>query len=1148
MNINPEFKNALLALYGDDPGRFQLKKRKIDYQQMIAAGALAESGENYYLFIYRDAFEKEDTYGGIYFLYKAFDFRNPIHIGFKGPDNLREHWNLYIGAAIYFLRKNLPDTMVILAAGTLRALYDELKDIVDTHTKEEVERKEKFDRYDFSLLNREIQVREMDLKIPVQKRATSLFNKELKLLKPRIDAKDVGLSQSNARLGLTLVISREKSGKVRFQPVIVPIKRDETYGAIKPAIRSQMDNYVFDHNLIPPLLNEFMAHLHDLSEKKEKNPVKIDMVSQVYFEPLVNLLMDMPDELTFCQFDTRDSTFYPLKKLKFSKVEVRFAPRPQGDMLCFFLLLTGIGGEEVDAGMDFHIIVKGENRVYLFFQAPEDKDQYYFAVPDGPEKFDRCFRFISQVGQFPPEEFKVIREALQETSSADLVIQPEPIPVYYLEFRPTPILRIRQRDSFRKMPDRIEVEFDYQSGVNTFLIENPHIRLVHNEKDNEFETLCLYLLKNDPLLNMQVEHGRHADISGHYFTFKDGDELNWLMESSPRYLRKGFRIYSERRQQYVGKTDSTVRIDINTGLKWLEFKPLLQNAATGEIFEIAYIDFYNSTITDKDGTLHIVKKEDSEKLIRLSHYAEHVGGLYRVPSRNYFLINFLYDRRVEILPQMKEQLLDARKLEDFKKIPNYKLSKNINGTLRKYQDAGFKWLRFLHDYNLCGCLADDMGLGKTLQTLALLQTLKDENRLDTSLLVVPVSAFTTWEAEIEKFTPGLTIYRHIGANRQSDVSVWANYDLVVTSYATLRNDIEIFKDFPFDYIILDESQAIKNLASQVAKAVKILKGNHRLALSGTPIENTSMELWSLFDFLMPGFLGTHQWFKNQWAVPVERYKDSRKAEVLKKMLYPFILRRKKEEVEKELPEKVEIVESLKMEEPQLKVYAATAAYYTEVVGNAIDEQGLERSSFKILEGMLRLRQICLFPLLVDEQYEGIPSVKFDHLTEMLEDILSEGHNVLVFSQFVRALAIIRDYFEKRGIRYTYIDGSTPLKTREKMVKDFQEQGDIPVFLLSLKAGGVSLNLTAADYVIIFDPWWNPAVEAQAIDRSHRIGQTRKVIVYRMVVKDTIEEKMLKLQDRKKELVDSLITSEAKVFKDLTREDIMSLFHFSEIKI
>ncbi|MCP4152030.1 MAG: DEAD/DEAH box helicase [bacterium] len=268
-------------------------------------------------------------------------------------------------------------------------------------------------------------------------------------------------------------------------------------------------------------------------------------------------------------------------------------------------------------------------------------------------------------------------------------------------------------------------------------------------------------------------------------------------------------------------------------------------------------------------------------------------------------------------------------------------------------------------------------------------------------------------------------------------------------------------------------------------------------------------------------------------------------ELLKKMVFPFMLRRKKQEVEKDLPAKIEIVESLQMEKEQADFYAKTAKSYSEKVLKAIEQQGIAKSSIKILEGMLRLRQLCLAPRLIDEKYHDIPSVKLNHFKVLLDEILSEGHNVLVFSQFVKVLDIIKNLCSENGIKYSYIDGSVPMKKREKQINVFQESNDTNVFLLSLKAGGVAINLTAADYVIIFDPWWNPAVEAQAIDRSHRIGQTKKVFVYRMVVKDTIEEKILKLQEQKKELVDKLISTESKGFKDLTRDDILDLFRSVE---
>jgi non-specific serine/threonine protein kinase len=320
-----------------------------------------------------------------------------------------------------------------------------------------------------------------------------------------------------------------------------------------------------------------------------------------------------------------------------------------------------------------------------------------------------------------------------------------------------------------------------------------------------------------------------------------------------------------------------------------------------------------------------------------------------------------------------------------------------------------------------------------------------------------------------------------------------------------------------------------------------LKSKHRLALSGTPIENNTMELWSLFDFLMPGYLGTPRWFNHQFASAIEREKDDARIDLLKKMIYPFILRRKKSEVETELPEKTEIVTKLRMEDEQLKLYVETAKYYREELEKEIAEKGINKSSIKILEGMLRLRQLCLFPRLMNEKFAPIPSAKFDHFTELMEDILAEDHKVLIFSQFVEVLRILREYFDEAGMDYSYLDGSTSLNERGETIKEFQENKNRRVFLLSLKAGGVALNLTAADYVVIFDPWWNPAVENQAIDRSHRIGQTKKVLVYRMVMEGSIEEKMLQLQEEKRSLVENLIISDAKTFKNLKKEDILDLF-------
>lgn len=1139
--MNDDFRNLLLSMSADDRGRYQLKKRQLNYEKMIAHGAMGETGENSFIFIYRDIVAKQDTYGGILFLYNPFDLKKPVTYSFKGPESLRDHWNLYLGAAIHFLRKNYQDTMMVLATGSARELYDELKQTADAHEQAEADKFERFREFDFSLLGHGRQIRELELDIPASDTDDPYLDEKLELLASG-GKKKTGVTdarQSPARLGLCLMVSGISKKRFRFQPMIVPVKKNGSYGAARPAILSLMSKYSFDP--VPPLLSEFTRHLHGLTIRSEKNPARYQAISDIYFERLTQVAKEMPGPLVFYQLDGANTKTHPLRICRFQKADINFAPSLHGGTFRIQPVLTGEGGEILDIRGEYDIFFKDGRQFYLFFKT-EDK-QAWLAFPSDPERLCQPFRFVSEMKIVDISQFRRVAAALEESVSGSFGVNPEPLPVYSFKFRPTPVLRMQERDRFEKKPARIEVDFDYRSEFNNLLIENPHIRLARYEEDKEFENNCLHLLRSDPLLDLRFQRSGAGEV-GVYFVYDNGDQMNWLMESGPRYLSRGFKIFSSQQGMFIGKTDSSLRIDISPGLKWLEFRPLLQNAATGETFEIAHIDYHNSAITDKNGTLHIIKKEDNDQLIKLSQFAQRAGKVYRVPSRNYYLINFLYHQRMAAVPEVKDSLASARKLEEFRKIPKYPLSRNINGTLRKYQLAGYRWLRFLHEYELSGCLADDMGLGKTLQTLSLLQSLKDAEQLGTSLLVVPVSAIPNWETEIEKFTPGLTVYRHMGPGRRKDPGFSKGYDLVVTSYATLRVDIAVFREFQFDYLVLDESQAIKNHNSQVTKAVKLVNSKHRLALSGTPIENSSMELWSLLDFLLPGFLGTPEWFNREWAQPVEKYKNSPKTGVLKKMIYPFVLRRKKEDVETDLPEKIEIVERLNMEEEQLTLYASTAKYYSEVITEAIDREGLARSSIKIIEGMLRLRQICLFPALVDDRYAGIGSVKFAHFTEMLADILSEGHKVLVFSQFVRVLAFLKSHFDTLGVGYTSIDGSVPVKKRGEAVNAFQDDEGIPVFLLSLKAGGVALNLTAADYVIIFDPWWNPAVEAQAIDRSHRIGQTRKVMVYRMVVKDTIEEKMLALQEKKKELVDKLITSETTVFKDLTRDDIIGLFQFA----
>jgi non-specific serine/threonine protein kinase len=361
---------------------------------------------------------------------------------------------------------------------------------------------------------------------------------------------------------------------------------------------------------------------------------------------------------------------------------------------------------------------------------------------------------------------------------------------------------------------------------------------------------------------------------------------------------------------------------------------------------------------------------------------------------------------------------------------------------------------------------------------------------------------------------------------------------VLTTYGIVIKDIELFRSYRFHYVILDESQAIKNPVSQSARACRLLNAEHRLVMTGTPVENSTFELWSQFAFLNPGLLGSLEYFKSEIGGPIERDANADTAQFLRKMVYPFILRRTKEQVAPELPARTERVIFGDMEPAQRKLYNRTREDYRKSLLGLIEGQGMENARMKILEGLLRLRQICIHPRLVDHSFHG-ESAKFELLLEQIETLLAEGHKALIFSQFVESLKLLRIELDARKIRYAYLDGQT--NNRQEQVDLFQNDPAIPFFLISLKAGGVGLNLTAAEYVIHLDPWWNPAVEMQASDRAHRIGQDKPVFIYKYILRDSVEEKILLLQERKKNLVEQLITTETSFFKSLSTDDVKALF-------
>lgn len=476
-----------------------------------------------------------------------------------------------------------------------------------------------------------------------------------------------------------------------------------------------------------------------------------------------------------------------------------------------------------------------------------------------------------------------------------------------------------------------------------------------------------------------------------------------------------------------------------------------------------------------------------------------------------------------------------RQLKEFEGIRPMPQPESFNGQLRGYQRDGLGWMSFLRRFQFGGCLADDMGVGKTAQVLAMLDARRAHGEQSApSLIVLPRSLVFNWKQEAARFTPNLRVLDYTGVDR--DKTAFAESDVVLTTYGIMRRDILALRDTPFDYVVLDEAQAIKNAASESAKAARLLKANHRLALSGTPVENHLGELASIFEFLNPGMLGNGG--PAQLSSGFLRNATPETREMLARSLRPFILRRTKQQVARELPAKTEQTILCEMDGPQRKLYDELRQFYRNSLLGRVAKEGLAKSKIQVLEALLRLRQAACHPGLLDVKHKAQSSAKIETLLEQLKQVVEEGHKALVFSQFTSLLGIVKPLLDAEKIRYEYLDGSTT--DRQAHVERFQNDPDCPLFLISLKAGGLGLNLTAAEYVYLLDPWWNPAVEAQAIDRTHRIGQTRQVFAYRLITKDTVEEKVLALQATKRDLANAIIGEDNSLIRDLKREDLEML--------
>ncbi|SDI36714.1 DEAD/DEAH box helicase [Chryseobacterium jejuense] len=644
-------------------------------------------------------------------------------------------------------------------------------------------------------------------------------------------------------------------------------------------------------------------------------------------------------------------------------------------------------------------------------------------------------------------------------------------------------------------------------------------------------------------LVMQQHPDFEEQMDGYQYFYLHRDKFlddNWFLNAFELWRNEGIIIlgFNELKNNKLNPHRAKINIQITSGLDWFNAK-----LKVGFGQKEATLKQLHRTIRNKskfvqldDGSLGILPEEWMDKIAAYFQAGEIDEELLKIPKINFTEISSLFEKEVVSSEVQDEITTYSTQFLTGQNIPQVNIPAELKAELRDYQHDGLNWLNFLDDFNFGGCLADDMGLGKTLQIIAFILSQREKRGHTTNLVIVPTSLLFNWQEEISKFAPSIRVLVHYGPDRLKTTTHLSDYEVVLTSYGMLLSDIRFLKTFNFNYIFLDESQTIKNPNSERYKAARLLQARNRIVLTGTPIENSTFDLYSQLSFACPGLLGSKQSFKDIYAIPIDKFEYSKRAIELQQKIKPFILRRTKKQVAKELPEKTETVIYCEMNTEQRKIYDAYEKELREFIA-ANDDDDLNKNSIHVLTGLTRLRQICNSPVLIKEGYSGEHAVKIEIL---MEQILgkSKDHKILVFSQFVGMLDLLKPELERHGIPFEYLTGQT--KDRGKKVSNFQENEEIRVFLISLKAGGVGLNLTQADYIYLIDPWWNPATENQAIDRSYRIGQTKNVIAVRMICSNTVEEKILTLQKKKTLLAQNLLKTDGSKFQGLSKQDLLDI--------
>ncbi|MBK1897009.1 DEAD/DEAH box helicase [Chryseobacterium paridis] len=623
----------------------------------------------------------------------------------------------------------------------------------------------------------------------------------------------------------------------------------------------------------------------------------------------------------------------------------------------------------------------------------------------------------------------------------------------------------------------------------------------------------------------------------HKDKFLDAD---WFLQAFEAWRNEGISIlgFNELKNNKLNPHRAKINIQVTSGIDWFNAKLSVRFGKKEATLKQVHRALRNKTkfVQLDDGTQGILPDEWISKITKYFQAGDIDEELLKIPKISFSEISDLFEKEILSEEVQTEIVSYSKQFSTSRKAPSVPVSMELKTNLRNYQQEGLNWLTHLDNFNFGGCLADDMGLGKTVQIIAFILHQREKYGAITNLIIVPTSLLFNWQEEIEKFAPSLNVLLHYGPDRLKAAHHFSNYEVILTSYGMLLSDIKFLKSFHFNYIFLDESQAIKNPNSEKYKAARLLQSRNRIVLTGTPVENNTFDLYGQLSFACPGLLGSKQYFKDTYAIPIDKFEYNKRTIELQQKINPFILRRTKKQVAQELPEKTEMVIYCEMNAEQRRIYDLYERELRDFISASTDDETL-KNSMHVLTGLTKLRQICNSPILLKEGHSGEHAVKIQLLTEQIEN-KSQEHKILVFSQFVGMLDLIKKELEYKNIPFEYLTGQST--NRGAKVHRFQTDENVRVFLISLKAGGVGLNLTEADYVYLVDPWWNPAAENQAIDRSYRIGQTKHVVAVRMVCTNTIEEKILNLQKKKSKLAQGLIKTEESKSQGFNKTELLEL--------